>query len=891
MNPIRILIVEDNEDDTLLTITALREYGYAPTYERVEDPQALTAALQRKWDCVISDFSMPHFNGIEALRITKSTDKNLPFILVSGTIGESTAVAAMKAGVADYLMKDNLARLGPAIEREIAEAAMRREKEKAEANLLESERKYRALVNEIHEGVFITDEHGVLTFANEALAKIYGRESASAMIGSNLMDFVLLESREILETNFQIMIDERHDAHRPTEMIIIKPNGERAVVFHHPTIIVEKGRVIGTRGIVIDITERKRNEEQLRLQSAALESADNAIVIMDRNGMTKWINKAYTRLTGYKYEEVIGNNARDLLKSGVQNASFFKDLWQTILGGEVWRGEIVNRHKDGHIYVEEQTITPVFDERGLIQHFIAIKQDITEKKRSEDALRRSEEQFRLISENVSDLIAVLDLNGQRIYNSPSYKIIFDNPASMCGTDSFLEIHPDDRSKIRAVFQDTVKTGIGHRAEYRFLLKNGAIRHIESQGSVIRDSKGNITSVVVVSRDVTNKKSLEQQLIQAQKLESLGTLASGIAHDFNNILAIIMGHSTLLERINNSDSEKYLHSINGIIQATKRGAKLVKQLLTFARKTEIIFNSVNINQIIDEITTLLDKTFPKTIIIETALQQDLPAMLADASQIHQIFLNLCVNARDAMPKGGTLSISTSVIDGAVLCSRFAKASEQRYIQIDVSDTGIGMDEVTQQRIFEPFFTTKSLDKGTGLGLALVFGIVESHRGIIEVKSRVGSGTTFTLYLPIAEQPPENPPPDATAIDEIKGGTETILLVEDEEAIAKFLNVVLRIKGYKVISADDGIQGLEIYRKRHQEIDLVITDIGLPRLSGDEMFKRVLEIDPNEKVIMTSGYIDPDIKSQLYRSGVKNFVEKPYSHIELLRKIREVLDLDQ
>ena len=384
-----------------------------------------------------------------------------------------------------------------------------------------------------------------------------------------------------------------------------------------------------------------------------------------------------------------------------------------------------------------------------------------------------------------------------------------------------------------------------------------------------------------------KRGLEAQLQQAQKLESIGTLASGIAHDFNNILGIILGHSSLLERLR-EDSNMHSESVAAIMKATQRGALLVKQLMLFARKAEPLLESVKINNIIGELTKLLQETFPKTVSISTALQRDLPSIVADSSQIHQVLLNLLVNARDAMPKGGTIAITTRTVEGEAVRSRFAKATARQYVKVEIADTGIGMDEATRQRIFEPFFTTKGPGKGTGLGLAVVFGIVEHHNGFIDVRSIPGEGTSFVLYFPITERAPEIGQRVRKSIEEIPGGTETILVIEDEEMLKDLVKVSLVSKGYTVLTAEDGMQGVELYRSHQKEIAVVLSDVGLPLLSGPDVFRKIREINPEAKVILASGFFDPETKSEMFKAGLKNFIQKPYMPDEVLQKIREVID---
>ena len=351
---------------------------------------------------------------------------------------------------------------------------------------------------------------------------------------------------------------------------------------------------------------KKRAEEERQRLITAFEQTAEAILITDTQGIIQYVNPAFERITGFTREEAVGQNPR-IINSGQQSAGFYEKLWKTISAGGKWMGRFINKKKDGTLFTDETSISPVLSDKGEIINYVGVK-----------------------------------------------------------------------------------------------------------------------------RDITSELSLQSQLTQAQKLESIGTLASGIAHDFNNILGIIMGHTSLLVRLR-EDSNMHSESVAAIMKAAQRGASLVKQLMLFARKTEPLFESVKINDIIREITKLLQETFSKTITISASLQQDLPAIVADSSQIHQLLLNLLVNARDAMPKSGMLSITTRAVNGETIGSRFAKATARQYVKIEVADTGIGMDESTRQRIFEPFFTTKGPGKGTGLGLAVVFGIVEHHHGFIDVRS--------------------------------------------------------------------------------------------------------------------------------------------------------------
>jgi PAS domain S-box-containing protein len=512
-----------------------------------------------------------------------------------------------------------------------------------------------------------------------------------------------------------------------------------------------------------DITERKRAEESLMLQNAALQSAANAIVITDRSGKIISVNQAFTQLTGYTQKEVIGKKP-NILKSGSHTDSFYQNLWKTILSEEVWKGEIENRRKDGSLYTEEMTITPVSQAQGEISHFIAIKQDITDRKK-----------------------------------------------------------------------------------------------------------------------------LQQEILQSQKIQSIGTLAGGIAHDFNNILAIILIYASLLERSEDTKREKIIESSRAITRAVERGKELVRQILTFARKTDVIFEPMSVVDLIHELLSMLKVTFPRVITFAEKIDEDIPFIFADRAQIHQVILNLYVNARDAMPHGGTITIKVEKQTKDHVQKSFPAAEEDSYICISVTDTGEGMDKAIVPRIFDPFFTTKEMGKGTGLGLAVVYGVLQSHHGYVDVESERGHGTTFRLYFPVPRVSEYVISVPSLHESVVVGGTETILFVEDEELLLESVCQLLESKGYKVYTAIDGIEAVKLYEQHKQKIDLVITDMGLPGITGKDVFKKLREMNPSVKVILASGFFEPEIKSEFLKAEANGFIQKPYIPDDILRIIREVLDI--
>ncbi len=397
----------------------------------------------------------------------------------------------------------------------------------------------------------------------------------------------------------------------------------------------------------------------------------------------------------------------------------------------------------------------------------------------------------------------------------------------------------------------------------------------------------LAGFVSVGRDLTEHKRLEEQLRQAQKMESLGTLAGGIAHDINNILQIILVNTSSMKR-GILDENKLNKIIEINTNAVKRGSKLIQQILTFARKTDTKLISLDLNAIIKDIVRMLEETFPRTIKFILELTPNIPYIIGDQNQIGQVILNLCVNSRDAMPDGGTISISTRLVMGWDVKEKFPDASTERYVLIQTTDTGCGMNEDVRHRIFEPFFTTKESSKGTGLGLSVVYGIVTSHSGFIDVASDVGVGTTFSIYLPASKDSQMLYEKLDETDSRILKGTETLLVVEDEEILLQFVSALLMTYGYNVIQAKDGIEAVELFTKHKNKIDLVIMDIELPRLNGWEALIRMKKENDGLKAIVASGYLDPKLKLNKRVDGIYDFIQKPYEPQIMLSTIRKVLD---
>jgi len=443
-------------------------------------------------------------------------------------------------------------------------------------------------------------------------------------------------------------------------------------------------------------------------------------------------------------------------------------------------------------------------------------------------------------------------------------------------------HPTEESYQEMLTE--VRSGREWRGELSRRRPDGVLLWEAVHVSGLRNPGGEITNLVSLSEDITERKRLEEQLRQAQKMESLGTLAGGVAHDFNNLLAVISGYADL-SQFHAGDNLSLQNNLREIKRATQRATGLVRQILTFSRKAEADFVPLDLSQLARDLTSLVAETFPRSIVFQLDLPEGQPSLLGDQNQLQQIVLNLCVNARDAMPAGGTISVSTSVVAGSVLAALGA-AEDKSYVCLRVGDTGTGMTPEVKARIFEPFFTTKPSNQGTGLGLAVVYGIAAGHHGFIDVESEIGVGSTFKIYLPLvgaAVAAPASAQPG-----HFPGGTESLLVVDDEGPLRNLLKLAFVRKGYRVASASDGLEAIDLIRDPTCNIDALLLDFNMPRATGLEVVRTLATCRPNLKVLVLSGHLTAETRAEFELLGQKDFVNKPYTLDELGRRLRQLLD---
>jgi PAS domain S-box-containing protein len=633
----------------------------------------------------------------------------------------------------------------------------------------------------------------------------------------------------------------------------------------------------------------RRSNVELRKLGRAVEQTPATVMITDLGGRIEYVNPRFTEVTGYTAEEALGQNPR-ILKSDRTPPEVHRAMWETIAAGRVWQGELCNRKKDGTLFWESASISPVRDEQGVTTSYVAVKEDITDRKRAAEKLAKSEIYFRSLIENAQDVIVVIDAGGDLLFMSPAVERILGRPPEQfVGKNAFEFIHPEDAAGIQAALRRVVDDPeLPQTVVFRFRHANGSWRTLEGIGKLLA-AEGSPRAVVNV-RDVTESRALEEQLRQSQKMEAVGRLAGGIAHDFNNLLTTILGYAELaVGRLKPEDPSRL--ELSEIDKAAQRAGDLTRQLLAFSRKQVLELRVIDLNQVVSDTEKMLRRLIGEDIDLVVSLKQRLVSVRADAGQIGQVLLNLAVNSRDAMPNGGKLTIETSVVELDESYSTFHfDVPPGRYVLLAVSDTGTGMDAKTLSHVFEPFFTTKEAGKGTGLGLSAVYGVVKQSGGHVSVYSEPGVGTTFKVYLPRVEDAPEkNRAPAVHAA--LVGGTETILVVEDEEAVRRLTCRSLEAQGYEVLPAASASEALLLLEKHAGEIHLLITDVVMPDVSGRELARSAAPLRPLMKVLFMSGYTDNVIVHHGVLDAGTAFLQKPFTPRSLAQKVREVLDAEK
>ncbi|MBI4721284.1 MAG: PAS domain S-box protein, partial [Chitinivibrionia bacterium] len=651
------------------------------------------------------------------------------------------------------------------------------------------------------------------------------------------------------------------------------------------------GNLVGAIESIRDITESKWAAEAIEESEKRFRAIFNSTFqfagLMTPDGIMIEVNQTALAFAGITAEEVIGKPFWEARwwHGNEARVNQLKEAVARVARGEFVRYEVELRGAGDTTAIIDFSLKPIFDPEGRVSLLIPEGRDITLRKEAEKELFMEKEKLLVLSEHAPFGTTLIDRKGNFLYINPKFKELFGYDLNDVpdGKSWFSKAYPDAayRHTVIAAWVEDIKSSISGGLQQRIFdvtCKDGSVK----VSRFVPVFLGN-GDTIMVCEDITERKRLEAQLMNAQKMEAVGTLTGGIAHDFNNILMGIQGYTSLMLLDIGRDHPHY-DRLKSIEEQVKSAADLTRQLLGFARGGKYVVEPLKMNDIVDRTSTMFGRT-KKELAIHTKYDHDLWVVEADRSQIEQVFLNLYLNAWQAMPAGGDLSLETANTIIEEDHGKTYSVLPGRYVRISVTDTGPGMDEKTKQRIFEPFFTTKELGRGTGLGLAMVYGIVKNHNGFIDVISEPGKGTTFVLYLPASKK---DPSAQKTPAGEILRGSERILLVDDEPNVLSVSKVLLQTLGYTVHAMGSGQEAITFFKENNDRIDLVICDMIMPGFSGGETFDLLREINPSVRTILSSGYSLDGQARKIMDKGCSGFIQKPFNLIDLSRKIREVLD---
>ena len=760
------------------------------------------------------------------------------------------------------------------------------ERKRAEEALKESERKYRELVEHANSIILRWTRDGKIAFLNEFGQKFFGYPAAE-ILGRHVVGTIVPAS-ESSSRDLRTLIDQigaHPEAFAQSINENMRRNGERVwVAWANKPVLDEQGQAKEILSIGSDITERRQAEAALRQEQALFNNLASTIpdliYFKDRQSRFVRINEAMVRFFGLRSApDVVGKTDFDFF-SEEHAWQAYEDEQRVMSTGEPLIGlEEKETWPDGHVTWASTTKVPLRDADGNITGLVGISRNITERRRAEERIR---EQAALL-DNANDAIYVTALDGTILYWNRGAERTYGWTSAEVLNRKTTELISPDPAATEALVAGLLKQG-SWSGERRQITKSGGILEVFSRVTLMRNEQGQPQSVFEINTDITEKKQLEVQFLRAQRLESIGALASGIAHDLNNVLApIIIGAPLLHEMVKDPTAR---HLLKTMESSAQRGAAIVRQVVTFARGVEGERVPLQPRHLLWEMERLAAETFPKGIRIESDVAADLWQVLGDATQLHQALMNLCINARDAMPGGGVLTLeAANIVLAKEEAEKIPGAQPGSYACLRVTDTGPGIPPEIEEKIFEPFFTTKGVGKGTGLGLSTVLGIVRSHGGFVRVASKVGQGSTFELYLPATTEQVAVKSESATPWPHTHG--EGILVVDDEAAVCEVTRQALMEFGYQVITAGRGAEALTIFQERRREIQLVLTDMMMPEMDGPTLVAALRVLDPAVRIVGITGMSDTAGMSGLKTLALSAMLAKPFTIKKLLAVIRDAL----
>ena len=877
---VRILLVEDDPADAELMLTALERTEMVVRAEVVDRLEEVRARLDGGGlDVIIADYDLRGWRGTDILALLRDRGLDMPVILVTGSLGEEFADVCLREGATDFVLKDRLGRLAPAVRRCVELTLAERER----AAALERVRMLSVAIDQSPAAVFITDTMGRIEYVNRRFSDITGYSPEEALGQTPRMLRSGKTPPELYERLWQTIreghawrseiLNRRRSGELYWSQVSISPMRDRDGVVHRFVAVHE------------DVSERRWAEEAIREREERLRQiAENIREVF-------WVVAADFSETLYispAYEEVWGRSCRSLY----ENPSSFMDA----VHGDDRRRVIANitRVRSGEDAggVEFRVVQPsgderwvrahaagVLDERGEVYRISGVALDITQRREAEERLRESEQRFRRFIDTSFDVIVVSTEGVIREVNRGFERTLGYPPEEVMSRSVLDFVAEDSRKDV----QRRVEGGVEGTYEATLLHRSGRplTMEITARGHVVEGKQGRITAM----RDVTEKRALEAQLRQAQKLEAVGLLAGGVAHDFNNLLTVILSEVQLLRLAEKTPVDGPLpEALEEIEAAAKRAAALTRQLLTFSRRDVAEPEVLDAREVLEGLQKMLVRLIGEDVLFDVAVASPVGRVRLDRGHLEQVIVNLVVNARDAMPDGGQLHVEVSDVE---LGEGHADAEPGPYVVVSVSDTGVGMSEEVKSKIFEPFFTTKPSGKGTGLGLATSYGIVSECGGRIGVYSELGVGTTMRVYLPRVTESFSAIATGAVAGLEATRASATILLVEDDPGVRRSAERVLRHLGCEVIAASGAVEALRKLGALDSKPDLLFTDVVMPDGSGPELVRQARALFPDLEVLYTTGYTaDMATRLELLQPGV-DVLTKPYTPQDLAAKMRSLL----
>jgi two-component system cell cycle sensor histidine kinase/response regulator CckA len=890
---IRLLFLKDNQGDAGLCIKALKDADLNVEIDMARSSREfMEFASTRVYDVVLTDFRLPGWDGLDTLHSLRSLGRDTPVILVTGALSAKRAIECIKAGVSDYILEEDLARLPVAVRRALEEHNILQSRDRAESAQSESEKQYRLLFNANPNPMWVVDR--------ETLRFVTVNDAAIRHYGYSLNEFLLMTLRDLPP---------------PDEMerflAAVVPDRSRVSTREPWTLRTKDGTIIDVEissqeikfrsidAVLVmahDVTAQRRAESEIRDSKEQLQlmldSTTEAIYAIDTNGVCTLCNPACFRGLGYVHEsEVLGKDMHALIHHTRPDGSRYPadecKIHRAFRGGtKAYVENEIFWRADGTCFPVEYWSYPIFHDTKVMGCIVTFF-DITERKKSVEQIRRSESRYRSIIENAPYGICRVDRNGNIVMaNQPLLSMLgYQNEDEVLGLHIATKVYADPEERERMISNSSLD-GPTVAFETKWVRKDGKTIMVRVAGRLLAADDELFGGYEGFVEDITETKSLQKQFEHAQKMEAVGRLAGGVAHDFNNLLMVMSGYAQLLGESSN-DSVKVTEYAHQIHAASSKAAAITLQLLAFSRKQIVDPTALDLNFIVKDIGKMLPRMLGDDVELTLALESQLGTVRADRTQIEQVIMNLAVNARDAMPKGGQITVETRNVDLDIGYDRQREVTVPpgRYVSLTVSDNGIGMSPETQLRMFEPFYTTKEEGKGTGLGLATVYAIVKQSYGFIWVYSELGKGSSFKVYLPRLDAPPAR---ELSLQAEVTpGGTETILLTEDDPGLREVGRVYLESKGYTVLEASNANDAVKVCSTYQHPIDLLITDMVMPGQSGLDLAKAALEIRPTLTVVLMSGYTDRmlDISSIGFEA---RFLQKPFSLDALARLTRSLLD---